>query len=67
MEYILVSPYMVIESSTWYSSLGMHMWSLRDCKTSTQVLWLLVTVEKVGVILIGLPLCVPWFFPPWSF
>jgi hypothetical protein len=52
----LVSPSMVIESLSGYSSLGWHSCSLRVCITSLQdLLALIVSGEKSGVILIGLP------------
>ena len=52
----LVSPSMVIESLAGYSSLGWHLCSLRICITSLQAF--IVSGEKSGVILIGLPLYV---------
>ena len=56
---ILVSPSMVIESFAGYSSLGWHLCSLRVCMTSVQdLLAFIVSGEKSGVILIGLPLYV---------
>ena len=56
---ILVSPSMVIESFVRYSSLGWHLCSLRVCITSVQdLLAFIVSGEKSGVILIGLPLYV---------
>ena len=56
---ILVSPSMVIESFAGYSSLGWHLCSLRVCITSVQdLLAFIVSGEKSGVILIGLPLYV---------
>jgi hypothetical protein len=55
----LVSPSMVIESLAGYSSLGCHLCSLRVCMTSAQdLLAFIVSGEKSGVILIGLPLYV---------
>ena len=60
---ILVSPSMLIESFAGYSSLGWHLCSLRVCMTSDQALLaFIVSVEKSGVILIGLPLYVTWPF-----
>ena len=57
----LVSPSMVIESFAGYSSLGWHLCSLRVCITSVQdLLVFIVSVEKSGEILIGLPLYVTW-------
>jgi hypothetical protein len=35
---MLFSPFIVIKSSTGYSSLGWNLWSLRDFKTSAQAL-----------------------------
>jgi hypothetical protein len=59
----LVSPSMLIESFAGYSSLGWHLCSLRVCMTSDQaLLTFIVSVEKSGVILIGLPLHVTWPF-----
>ena len=55
----LVSPCMVIESLAGYSSLGWHLYSLSVCITSVQALLaFIVSGEKSGVILIGLPLYV---------
>jgi hypothetical protein len=55
----LVSPSMVIESFSGYSSLGWHLCSLRVCMTSAQdLLVFIVSGEKSCVILIGLPLYV---------
>jgi hypothetical protein len=54
---------MVIESFAGYSSLGWHLCSLRVCITSDQdLLALIVSGEKSGIILIGLPLYVTWPF-----
>ena len=56
---ILFSPSMMIESFAGYSSLGWHLCSLRICMTSAQdLLAFIVSGEKSGVILIGLPLYV---------
>ena len=55
----LISPSMVIESFSGYSSLGWHLCSLIVCITSVQALLaFIVSGEKSGVILIGLPLYV---------
>ena len=55
----LVSPSMVIERFAGYSSLGWHLCSLSVCITSVQdLLAFIVSGEKSGVILIGLPLYV---------
>ena len=55
----LVSPSMVIESFVGYSSQGWHLCSLRVCITFVQdLLAFIVSGEKSGVILIGLPLYV---------
>ena len=55
----LFSPPMVIDSFVEYSSLGWHLCSLRVCMTSAQdLLAFIVSGEKSGVILIGLPLYV---------
>ena len=60
---ILVSPSIVIESFAGYSSLGWHLCSLRVCMSSAQdLLAFIVSGEKSGVILIGLPLYVTWPF-----
>ena len=56
---ILFSPSIVIESFAGYSSLGWHLCSLRVCISSVQdLLAFIVSGEKSGVILIGLPLYV---------
>ena len=58
MEYFF-SPSKVIESLAGYSSLGWHLCSLSVCITSVQALLaFIVSGEKSGVILIGLPLYV---------
>ena len=55
----LVSPSMIIESLAGYSSLGWHLCSLSVCMRSVQdLLAFIVSGEKSGVILIGLPLYV---------
>ena len=55
----LVSPSMVIESFAGHSSLGWHLCSRSVCITSVQALLaFIVSGEKFGVILIGLPLYV---------
>ena len=52
----LVSTSMVIESFDGYSSLGLHLYSLRVCITSVEDhVDFIVSDEKSGVILIGLP------------
>jgi hypothetical protein len=56
----LISPPMVIENFPGYSILGWHLYSLRVCITSVQdLLAFIVSDEKSGVILIGLPIYVP--------
>ena len=56
---ILFSPSMVTESFVEYSSLGWPLCSLRVCMTSAQdLLAFIVSGEKSGVILTGLPLYV---------
>ena len=56
---ILVSPFMVIESFAGYSSLGWHLCFLGVCMTSAKnLLAFIVSVDKSGVILKGLPLYV---------
>ena len=58
MEYFGFS-IMVVESLAGYSSLGWNLCSLSVCMTSDQVLLaFIVSGEKSGVILIGLPLYV---------
>ena len=53
----LVSPSIVIESFAGYSSLGWHLCSLSVCITSVQdLLAVIVSGEKSGVILLGLSL-----------
>jgi len=53
---ILVSPSILIKSFAGYSNLGWHLCSLRVCMTSVQdLLAFIVSGEKSGVILIGLP------------
>ena len=48
---------MVIESLAGYSTLGCHLCSLSVCITSVQdLLVFIVSGEKSGVILLGLPL-----------
>ena len=55
----LVFPSLIIESFAGYSSLGWHLCSLYVCITSVQdLLTFIVSGEKSGVILIGLPLYV---------
>jgi hypothetical protein len=52
-------PSMVIECFVGYSSLDWHLCSFRVCMTSAQdLLALIVSGEKSGVIMIGLPLYV---------
>ena len=52
----LVSPSMVIETFAGYSNLGFHLCSLSVCITPVQdLLAFIVSGEKSGVILIGLP------------
>jgi hypothetical protein len=61
---ILFSPFMIFKSFAAYSSLGCHLCSLRVYMTSAQdLLAFIVSGEKSGVILIGLPLCYLTFFP----
>ena len=56
---IFISPSMLIESFAEYSSLGWHLCSLRVCMTSDQALLaFIVSGEKSGIMLIGLPLYV---------
>ena len=54
---------MLIESFAGYSNLGFHLCSLRVCMSSDQALLaFIVSFEKSGVVLIGLPLYVTWPF-----
>ena len=54
---ILVSLSMVIENFAGYSNLGWHLGSLLHCMRSAQYrLAFMVSREKSGIILIGLPL-----------
>jgi hypothetical protein len=56
---VLVSLSMVIESFARYSNLGRHLCSLKVYRTSVQdLLTFIISGEKSGVILIGLPLYV---------
>ena len=56
---------LVTESFAGHSSLGCHLCSLRDCITSAlDLLAFMISGEKSGIILIGLPLYVTW---PFSF
>ena len=56
---MLFSLSILIESFVGYSRLGWHLCSLRVCMTSDQAfLAFIVSAEKSGVILIGLPLYV---------
>ena len=60
----LVSPSMVIENFAWYSRLGWNLCSLRVYMTSAQdLLAFIVSGEKPGVILIGLPYMLLDLFP----
>ena len=55
----LVSPSMVIDSFAGYSSLGCHLCSFKVCIISVQdLLAFIVSGEKSGIILVGLPLYV---------
>jgi hypothetical protein len=61
---ILVSPSMVIECFAGYSSLGCHYCFFKVCLTSVQdLLDFIVSVEKSGVIMIGLPYMLFDLFP----
>ena len=62
---ILFCPSMVIESFAGYRSLGWHLWSLNVCIMLDQdLLAFIVSIEKSGIFLIGMPLYVTW---PFSF
>ena len=64
----MVSQSIVTESFTGYCSLGCHLCSLKVCMSSAQdILTFIVSGEKSGIILIGLPLYVTWPFPLISF
>ena len=61
---ILFSPSMIFKSFAAYSSLGCHLCSLRVYMTSAQdLLAFIVSGEKSGVILIGLPYMLLGLFP----
>ena len=65
---ILVFPSMVIESFAGNRSFGWHLCCFRVCIRSAQdLLALMVSGEKSGVILTGLPLYVTWPFPLTAF
>ena len=54
---VLFSPLIVNDSLAGYSSLGLHPWCLSFCSTSIQdLLAFMISIEKSGVSLIGLPL-----------
>ena len=54
---ILFSPLIVNDSLGGYISLGLHPWSRSFCSISIQdLLAFMVSIEKSGVSLIGLPL-----------
>ena len=54
---ILFSLLIVSNSLAGYSSLGLHPWFLSFCSTSIQdLLAFMISIEKSGVSLIGLPL-----------
>ena len=54
---------MLIDNFAEYSTLGWNLCSLRVCMTSVQALLACsVSVEKSGVILIGLTLHITWSF-----
>ena len=56
---VLFSSAVIIESFAGYSNLGWHLYSLRVYITSSQdLLAVVISDEKSGVILIGLPLYV---------
>jgi hypothetical protein len=55
---------MLIENFAGYSSLHWHLGSHRVCMNSGQaLLTFIISVEKFGVILIGLLLYISWPFP----
>ena len=59
MEYLVFFSSTVIESFAGHSSLGWHPWSLNVCiKLDQDFLTFIVSIEKSGVILLGLPLYV---------
>ena len=54
---------MVIDSFAGYSSQCWHLWSLNVCiMIDHALLALIVSNEKSGIILIGLPLYLDWSF-----
>jgi hypothetical protein len=54
---------MLTESFAGYSSLDWRLYSIRICMTSDQALLAFkVSIEKSGLILIGLPLYITWSF-----
>ena len=60
----MVFPSIVIESFAGHSRLNWHLCSLRVCITSVQdLLAFIVSGEKSGVILIGLPFMLLDLFP----
>ena len=60
---LLFSPSMLIECFAEYSSLVWHLCSFRVCMNSDKALLaFIVSIEKSGVFLIGLPLYVTWPF-----
>ena len=65
----LVSPSIVYESFVGYGNLGWHWCSISVCITTVQdLLAFMVSGEKSGVILIGLPLYVtrPFSLTPFN-
>jgi hypothetical protein len=61
---IFFPPPVVIKIFARYCSLGWHLCSLRVCSTSVHALLdFRVSIEKSGIILVGLPLNVTWPFP----
>ena len=60
---VLISPSMMIQSFVGHSSLGWYLCSLRVWMTSAQdLLAFIISGDKSGVILIGMPLYVTWSF-----
>jgi hypothetical protein len=65
---ILSSRSMVIDNFGGYSSLGLHLWFLRGCEMCVlALLCCRVSVERSGVVLLGILLYVPWTFSPYIF
>ena len=54
----------MIENFAGYSRLDWHEWALSVCKTPGQaLLGFRVSIEKLDIILMSLPLSITWPFP----